>query len=79
MGRGKPVFLLRRPPLDEIPPAALADQLLADDASGLADRVGVWLDDRATLPADALIAHIEENFSLARMAAQYEELHVRTA
>jgi phosphatidylinositol alpha-1,6-mannosyltransferase len=79
IARGKPCFLLRRAPLDEIPPAALADKMLADDAAQLAERVVAWLDDPATVPAGALKAHIDENFSLARMAAQYEELHVRAA
>lgn len=75
LARGKPVFMLNRPPLDEIPPAELRAQLLAEDDSALVQKLLSWLDDRGTIPPEALVAHIHDRFSAAAAAATIRRLH----
>lgn len=77
MARGKPVFLLDRPPLDEIPPPSLRDRLLARSCDELSEQLLAFAREPALISAEALRAHVKERFDIERAAREYEDIHGR--
>ena len=77
LARGKPVFLLDRPPLDEIPSPALRPALLGADDDALIGRVLAYLGEPSALPPAALRACIEERFDATTAAARLEAIYAR--
>ncbi len=77
LARGKPVFLLDRAPLDEIPPPAHKARMVADTAEQLVRQVLAFAREPTLLPARELQAHVRERFDIRRAAREYEDIHGR--
>jgi stage V sporulation protein B len=77
MLRGRPVFMLDRPPLEEIVPPALRQRLLAADDEGLMALVGAHLAAPSRIDGEALSARVRELFDVRLTAAAYRKIHGR--
>ncbi len=76
MAHGQPVFFLDRAPMNEIPPPALGNELLAADAEALAEKVATWsAGKRPEDAAEILKSHVAEHFGASRAARQYGAIH----
>lgn len=75
LARGKPVFCLDRPPIDEIPTPELRPWLLAPNPVALADRVMAYIERPAGLPGAALRAAVAAQFDIRTTAAIYQTVY----
>jgi O-antigen/teichoic acid export membrane protein len=75
LARGKPVFCLDRPPIDEIPTPELRPWLLAADPAALAERVIAHVERPAGLPSAALRAAVAAHFDIRTTAAIYQTVY----
>jgi stage V sporulation protein B len=75
MARGKPVFLLDRPPLDEILPPSLRGLLLAATIDDMVDQVLAYIADPTRVSSALLSARVADEFDVSRAASDFEEIH----
>jgi glycosyltransferase involved in cell wall biosynthesis len=75
LARGKPVFLLNRPPLDEIYPEELNAQLVGDDAAALVEKVEDWLRHPDSLDPHELRRVVKHRYSAAAAAEELRGLY----
>ena len=72
---GKPVFMLDRPPLDEIVPASMHGLLLDRTSEDLVRKVLAHVEDPSAVSASELRQHILDEFDVSAKAAAYWEIH----
>lgn len=75
LARGCPVFMLDRPPFDEIVPADLKDRLLGADDEALIDRIQTWLADPASVDPKRLTSFVAQAFSVEKAAQSFQKIY----